>query len=466
MSHALVSLPPCSPAPATTSAAVTPRPPLAPGLPLLGSLIPALADPLQFFVRCHRQLGPAFRFRALGQEYTVIGGREANEFIAQRGKDHLSSASYQGICDTMGARRLLTALDGEEHAALRRVMVQWHHPRQLEARCHELIDMFSAQVDAIGDAWQPAGRLFRRSIVEQIGWLLSGRNCGGAFDALATTTSYLLNVHVAGRYPGFALRLPRFRRARDESLAFAASVVHEHRHSRRPGQPRDLVDALLDFQSERPDRFADRDLLLSVFGLFLAGMDTEANTFAFMLYALGRDPDLLARCRAEADTFFAHGPTIARLADLDVLPRVLLETLRRYPVVPLVPRRVERDFQLGGASITAGERVLCCTTLTHFLDEHFPDPLRFDIDRFAAPRNEHHDKTAFAPYALGHHACAARRMAEAHLLLLMLTLLHRFDFQLRLPRGDLRIHHDPVPRPGAHFVLRKLGRRTPPEARR
>ena len=83
-----------------------------------------------------------------------------------------------------------------------------------------------------------------------------------------------------------------------------------------------------------------------------------------------------------------------------------METLRRYPIVPRTVRTVSNAFEFAGCTVPAGRQVILDFTLTHHLPEYFPDPQRFDIERFAPPRNEHRQSGVYVPYAWGRTAAS------------------------------------------------------------
>ncbi len=106
--------------------------------------------------------------------------------------------------------------------------------------------------------------------------------------------------------------------------------------------------------------------------------------------------------QAEADGLFAGGaPDAAKVRELDVVYRVMLEALRIYTPVPGIQRKVTTSFDFAGHRIPAGENLLLAFFVTHDLPEHFPDPQRFDIDRYLPGRERRH-----------RHAAPARRAAS------------------------------------------------------
>ena len=95
---------------ATDEAAVLKVTPRVPGLPILGSLFGMIKGPADFFVHCYRTYGPVCRLSILGEQYVLISGVEAANFMGTRaGKECLRSKEFwEGLVSEFGARRVLT----------------------------------------------------------------------------------------------------------------------------------------------------------------------------------------------------------------------------------------------------------------------------------------------------------------------------------------------------------------------
>src|SRR5262249_55111425 len=139
---------------------------------------------------------------------------------------------------------------------------------------------------------------------------------------------------------------------------------------------------------------------------------------------------------------------------------VAMETLRRYPVAPVLMATAARPFAFAGCRVEAGEPITVATTLTHFLPELLRDPYRFDIDRYAPPRSEHKQSGAFAPFGLGTHTCLGAGIAEIQAMLIPAALFHEADFALEPPDYLLRVRPDPTLTAGDSFKLGLLRWRT------
>ena len=94
-----------------------------------------------------------------------------------------------------------------------------------------------------------------------------------------------------------------------------------------------------------------------------------------------------------------------------------MESLRMHPIAMTLPRTSTRDFEFQGHHIPANTRCLIAISVTHHLTEFFPEPRRFDIERYAPPRMEHTQTHAYVPYGIGSHACLGASTADLLFLL-------------------------------------------------
>lgn len=122
-----------------------------------------------------------------------------------------------------------------------------------------------------------------------------------------------------------------------------------------------------------------------------------------------------------------------------------------YPAAPVVFRKVANSFDFAGYHVPAGESLFVATTVTHRLPEFFPDPDRFDIDRYLPDRAEHRQPNVFVPFGVGTHRCLGNGFAEAQTLLTIATVLHAAELELDPPGYELKMTNVPTPRPARSF---------------
>jgi cytochrome P450 len=420
-----------------------------------------ITDPLAYLVDTYQELGPVFRVRALHRRFTVLAGPQANQFMSRDGDAHLSGREdWATFADEIDSKYFLAAIDGQDHARLRSIIKKPYSRRAVLARLPELVSI----TRDMAAGWQ-VGEPFvvfptvQRLVAEQIGQLLLGSGPGDKFGDFVIFMRTLLNA-VLGQWPKFTLRLPRYRAAKARLMALAQDMLAAHRAQGISVDEPDLVDYLLEAAVENSDILTEPELLIGVLGPYLAGIDTAAGTTSFMLYALLKHPDTLVRLITEIDAAFDSGPlTAQKLRQMDILHAAALETLRMYPVAPMLPRHVIQPFEFGGFRLEAGEALMMANGVAHFDPQLYQDPKFFDIDRCLAPRNEHRQPGAFAPYGLGAHTCAGAGFAEVEIMVTVATLLRDFELEIAPSDYELRTTFSPSPAPDRNFRIRVAARR-------
>ena len=140
---------------------------------------------------------------------------------------------------------------------------------------------------------------------------------------------------------------------------------------------------------------------------------------------------------------------------MPVTQRAILETLRLYPIVPVMVRTVANSFEFGGYWIPAGTSVWVAMPVSHHLPEIYPEPQRFDIDRFLPERREHGQPGAFAPFGYGPAQLPGTGGGPVvQMALINATILHRADIALDPPGYRLKLDSIPVPTPNRSFKIR------------
>jgi len=220
-----------------------------------------------------------------------------------------------------------------------------------------------------------------------------------------------------------------FKRARARLDATVYRMIEEHR-SRGAGD--DLLSMLLEAFPERRDRAYLRDQIITI---FLAGYETIANALSWTWYLLAQNPQAEERFHAELDEVLA-----GRLPALDDLPRlrytemVLAESMRLYPPAWAMGRRALRDFALGPYWLPARTTVLMSQYVMHRDPRYYPDPLRFDPERFTPQAKAARPKLAYFPFGAGTRQCIGESFAWMEGVLGLATIGQHW--KLRLEPGQ------------------------------
>ena len=452
-----------------TTSAHPPSPrviPTVPGPPVIGSITQLYPHRLRaFLTAAYRQHGPVFNVTGLGQTFTVLAGPEANVWTVKEGHRHLRSLeAWRPNDQAFGVQRSMISVDGAEHRTFRRTESRTYARSYLGANLRRALAVTAEDLAPLraGDDLNVA-HWCKAVITEQLARVVVNGTARPYLSDLLSFVQNTLMVRVTRQRPPLVEHLPGFRRARARSLGMVEALIEEHRRvpPEQAGRDPDLIDDLLAAQAADPAFWSDLDLRMAAIGAFIAGMDTAANTLAFVLYRVGRHPELVPDLVAEADAAFQDGPpSMETLGGLPHLHRFVMECLRLHPIAPAMTRTVTQDVEFAGVTVPQGRRVIIATTVPHGLDECFTDAEHFDPDRFAPGRMEHRRPGTFAPYGLGPHICAGSGMAEGLIMLNLAAILRTLDL-----RGDptyvLREVTRPTATPDDRLTLRVTGVRHP-----
>jgi cytochrome P450 len=238
-----------------------------------------------------------------------------------------------------------------------------------------------------------------------------------------------------------------------DALVAAADDIAKRRES----TPRAFDDGLATWLV-RPDpltgeTLSPETLRQEILGLLIAGHATTSAALTWAFYLLASRPVMQERIHEEAratellaslervreaqatgeDEFETRTDAEAGAAFLESLPytrQVWAETLRLYPALPIFGRTTKHEVELGGVTLPEGAHVLVSPFVTQRDPEFWPDPERFDPDRFGAENIDGRHPFAYYPFSGGRHACLGQEVATTEALVILAATLatHRVEF--------------------------------------
>ncbi|TDD80916.1 cytochrome P450 [Actinomadura rubrisoli] len=243
----------------------------------------------------------------------------------------------------------------------------------------------------------------------------------------------------------------RYNRAQARLRRTIADAVSDRRTDRAADQG-GLLSVLL--SAEDPDStgdlraLSDTEVAEQVLTFFLAGAETTANLLAWTLYELGRAPGLQERLHAHtASVLRGRSPSFELLPELTFADHVATEALRMYPSAWFLTRTAAHDTRLGEVSLPAGTTLAYSAYLIQRRPDLYPDPDRFDPDRWEGHKP---GRTAYIPFGAGARKCIGDRFAHSQAILSLAAMTSMWRF---VPLTDR------VPRPAVHATLMPRGLR-------
>ncbi|TDD94765.1 cytochrome P450 [Actinomadura rubrisoli] len=404
--------------------------PCAPGrLPLAGHVHRLLRDPVGL-LQALRDEGPIAAFH-LGRRpvYVVNSPELLRRVLVTDAGSYVRGLAYERSRPILGDG--LATSDGEAHLRQRRLMLPSFH----RARLLGYTGVMRAQAEVLAGTWRDGQRVAMDRALHRT-------SAAGALRALFRTdlddatvaeiddcvTVFLEEIPLRAVLPRFAERLPtpgnrRFARVAARLRRIVDGMVEERR--RDPRARDDLLSMLMAARDEDTGAaMTPRQVRDEVVTILAGGSETVPSTLSWLYYELGRDPSVQERLQDELDLVLEGRP-----AGFDDLPRlaytrrVIDETLRLHSVAWMMSRRARTDAELGGHRIPAGAELLFSPTTLHRDPVLYPDPLRFDPDRWISPP----PRENFVPFGAGPRKCIGDHFSYIQMTVIVATVSARWS---------------------------------------
>ncbi|MFC2969792.1 cytochrome P450 [Acidimangrovimonas pyrenivorans] len=312
------------------------------------------------------------------------------------------------------SHRNISALGPVMTAAAERASERLDKAAGRAANLHD--EMVTATFEVISDVTFSGGEAFDRAGVHR------------AIDAYIAETAKVSLLDIIGA-PEW---IPRARRlfstsAMREMKRVADEAIEARRAAGHAGVP-DLLDLLMAGEDPKSGRqMTTSELRDNLLTFIVAGHETTALTLAWALYLCAFDPEVQQKARDEAQAVL--GDRAATAEDLPALPyirRIVDEALRLYPPAAFLSRSALAPDNLLGREVRPGDTVMLPIYALHRNHLLWPDPHRFDPDRFADPKAI--DRYAYLPFGDGPRICIGASFAVQEAVIILATLLARFRF--------------------------------------
>jgi cytochrome P450 len=400
----------------------------------------SLREPLAFFQEMARDYGD-IAFVRVGpyRAYVINHPSLIREVLVTRGKSFRKWRAQTRVFRKIDGDGLIGS-EGEFWLRQRRLIQKAFHPRRFGRYAESVVALARRRLDrwAAGAAIDldremselsleiTGETLFGVDLRDQAAWL---RQTAGVLRE-TFIREFLAPVPLPDWLPLPSKR--RMRRAIREMHAFISGIIRDRRAS---GEDRgDLLSVLLLAVDEQGDGkgMTDGQARAEAVTLFNAGHDSTSAALAWTGYFIARHADVQERLRAEVEAVLG-----GRAATFDDLPRlpfaeaVVKESLRLCPpTAALFTRQALVEVDLGGYRLAPGSLVSMSPYVTQRDPRWFPEPERFDPDRFAPGRVESIPEYAFIPFGAGPHVCIGNSFAMMEITLVVATVAQRFQLEL------------------------------------
>ena len=384
-------------------------------------------DPISFFMGLARDYGDMVRFR-LGDHphdlFFVSHPDSVRDVLVTQDRSFSKWFSVERIREVLGDGLFVS--EGEIHMRQRRLAQPFFHRERIASYAEQM----SALAIRLRERWQDGAVV---DICREMNWLAM---------MIVGSTLFGTNVEIDAAEIRDALSeiLDQFERsilpqADREDFAKAlgrldASVYRIIQERRATGEDRgDLLSMLLLAQDEDDGgRMSDLQVRDEAMTIFLAGHETSANALSWCWYLLAQHPEVEARFHAEVDEALkGRAPRMDDAPRLPLTGRIFSEALRLYPPLWVVGRRALENIEIGGYAIAKGSVVIISSYVTQRDARWFPEPERFDPERWTAEARAARPKFAYFPFSAGSRACLGEAFAGMEGVLCLAALAQKWQ---------------------------------------
>lgn len=402
------------------------------------NLLSIRRDPIAFLTRLSVEQGDLAVFSLGNQVVFLLNHPDyIRDVLVTNNRMFMKGRGLQRAKKLLG-EGLLTS-EGDFHLRQRRLAQPSFH-RQRIAAYGATMTQFAEQMlrGWHSDETVEVDREMMRLTLAIAGKTLFGADVGSEADEIgaALTTAFKLFNTITLPFWDLLEKLPlpanrRFQQARSRLDSTIYRIIDEHRKAGTDNG--DLLSMLLVAQDTEGDggSMTDEQLRDEAMTIFLAGHETTANALTWTWYLLSQNPEIEARFHAEIDGVL--GP---RLPTADDVPRlrftemVFAEAMRLFPPAWIIGRRVLEDYQINGAKIPARALLLMSQYVTHHDSRWYPDPNRFDPDRWRPEKREERPRFSYFPFGGGPRLCIGESFAWMEGVLLLATIGQKWRLRL------------------------------------
>ncbi|HZH91405.1 MAG TPA: cytochrome P450 [Pyrinomonadaceae bacterium] len=432
------------------------------GSPLF-DLLAFRRDPLKFLTSLAREHGDIVQFRMGPQHALLLNHPDLVRDALVARADHFHKGRALQRSKRLLGEGLLTS-EGEYHRRQRRLAQPAFHRKRVESYGAVMVE-YAARQSALwrdGETRDIAHEMTRLTL-SIVGKTLFDAEVESEADEIGRALTEMLELFqmLLLPYSEYLERLPlpanrRFARARAALDSVIYRIIDERRAT---GADRgDLLSMLLLAQDEEgaTGGMTDEQLRDEALTIFLAGHETTANALAWTWYLLARNPEAEARLHSELDAVLEGGrlPTVEDLPRLRYTEMVFAESMRLYPPAWVVGRLVVKDYAVGDHVAKTGTLVLISQYVMHRDSRFFPDPLRFDPERWTPEAKDARPQYSYFPFGGGARRCIGEGFAWMEGTLLVAAIARRW--RMRLAPGHPVVEHPRITLRPKHGIRMKL----------
>ncbi|KAL7601844.1 hypothetical protein Lser_V15G20930 [Lactuca serriola] len=407
-----------------------------------------------FFQPRIRKHGKVFKTRLMGSPTVVVNGASANKFFMSNEFKLVISSWPTSSVELMGKNSIMEK-QGESHRCLRGIIASTLTPSGLQEIVPRMCDSIQKHLQK---NWNHQDEISLHRSTKMVTFTIVLECLFGIriepelmFPVFEKVLEGVLAAPV--NFPG--TKFWRAKKARGEIEKVLVDEVRRKREAMEGGQEEEESGMLLSMLVAALIRgeITEEEVVDNVVLLVFAAHDTTSYAISMTFKMLNNHPNCHFRLMEEHEeiTRTKKPGEILSIEDVKKMEytwQVARETMRLFPPIFGSFRKATTDIEFEGFTIPRGWKVLWTAYGTHYNEEYFPDPMRFDPSRFADPVQAY----SFIPFGGGPRLCAGYQLAKLNILVFVHYVVTRYNWSLIYPQEPIVM--DPLPFPSKGMPIK------------
>ncbi|BDI15641.1 cytochrome P450 [Nostoc cf. commune SO-36] len=402
--------------------------------------IKVILQPIEMLEETQQRYGDIFTSRfASFPTQILISNPQAIQALFTADSQLFDSGSGNQIVQPLVGANSVILLDGDRHLQQRKLLMPTFHGERMRAY-GELIREITLQVTS---QWSIGKPFIARASMQDISLqvilrAVFGLKSGERYQQIKQVLTEMLDTFNTPlsviflffkslqRDLGAWSPWGKFIRRRQQLDELIYQEIRERRHQTEYGE--DILSLLMSARDEQGQPMSDVELRDELMTMLFAGHETTAISLAWALYWIHYVPEVREKLLLELNSLDIAHTDPATITQLPYLNAVCSETLRITPVTFFsFPRILKAPMKFMGYDLPKGMMISPCIYLTHHRPDIYPEPQRFQPERFLERQFSPYE---FLPFGGGNRRCLGMAFALFEMKLVLATILSQYSLEL------------------------------------
>ncbi|KAF8353755.1 hypothetical protein PRIPAC_95378 [Pristionchus pacificus] len=454
------------------------------GLPFIGSIMDLAGDttvPLKFWIReadkARAEGHGIFTMTALGRTITFPINGDTLRYICESSEEVVKGKDYEYLRAWVGDGILLSI--GQKWRDRRKSYTQLFHFSMLDG----YLETFNKHARIMTEVLaENSGRIVDMSdLVKRLGLdSICDTAMGYHFGTQKNPDHpYITAVDIFTKYSQryntepqmwvtwiwYLLYHRDYKHALDNLNALTEEIMNARLKKVESGEvdlnakKRPLIDHF--FALHQKGEWTLEEVHYEINAAIFGGHDTTGSTLTWIFWALATQPHFQQQCYEEIRDIFGDSDRDTTHEDMKAMvltERFMKETMRIFPPIPVVERELQNDFQMGPYLLPKGSEVFITPHLVQHNPEVYPDPWKFDPDRFLPENIDKRSPYDFVPFSAGTRNCLGQKFAMHEMKTVLAWALRKFSFHTHHNLLDQELAIEVISKPTLGVNLKVIPR--------